>query len=70
MTFPAWWPVALVWIIAVVIAAVLWQRYTRAPAIGVPSSGATPRTRRVVPVWLALVYLILLVVAIWVTLAW
>ena len=62
--------IVAVWIVVIVIAILLLVRFTRPPTaarIGVPGERvATPR--RVYPLWLVLVLLILLVVAIWFTL--
>jgi hypothetical protein len=63
------WIIVLVWVIAIAIGLVLWQRFTKAPAIPtltVPGQSDAP-VRRVLPLWLVLVLFILLVVAIWVT---
>jgi hypothetical protein len=66
------WQIVVVWIVAVVLGAILWQRFTRppgAPTVLVPGQ-AVARQRRVVPLWLALVLLILLAVAAWLTIRW
>jgi hypothetical protein len=71
VTESPWLSLAIVWLVTLVIGGVLWQRFTRMP---VQSTGLTPRatptTRRVVPLWLVLVLLILLVTAVWLTLRW
>jgi hypothetical protein len=71
-----WVSIAIVWIVTLVVGGVLWQRFTRVPvqAAGLasrsPGSRAPAMTRRVVPLWLALVLLILLVTAVWLTVRW
>jgi hypothetical protein len=73
MTISPWVSVAIVWLVALVLGGVLWQRFTRVPVQPTgfwrPSAPLTPlpRTRRVVPLWLALVLLILLITAVWLT---
>lgn len=61
--------IAVVWIVAIVLGVILFQRFTKpptSPTIGVPGQRVAPR--RVYPLWLVLVLFILLVVALWVTL--
>ena len=63
------WIIVLVWVIAIAIGAALWQRFTKAPTaptVAVPGEVAAP-VRRVFPLWLVVVLLILLVGAIWTT---
>ena len=71
MTNSPWVSVAIVWLLALVLGGVLWQRFTRVPAemggVGIRSATST---RRVLPLWLALVLLILFCVAVWLTLRW
>ena len=66
-----WFSLALVWLVTFVVGGVFWQRFTRMP---IQSTGFTlrtaPTTRRVVPLWLVLVLLILLITAVWLTLRW
>ena len=57
---PWWSSLAIVWVATLLVIGLLWSRFTRAPELLVPGV----RTRRVVPVWLALLLLIILVVAI------
>jgi hypothetical protein len=70
MTESPWVSIAIVWIVTLVIGGVLWQRFTRVPvqsaglASRSPGSRAPATTRRVVPLWLALVLLILLIAAV------
>lgn len=66
------WHIVVLWIVAVVLGGILWQRFTRPPGVPVvPVPGqTTARPRRVVPLWLALVLLIILVVAVWLTIGW
>ena len=66
-----WFPIALVWLVTLVLGGVLWQRFTRVPARpgGVGMRAATT-TRRVVPLWLALVLLMLFGTAVWLTVRW
>lgn len=66
MTESPWLYIVIVWVIALAVGGLLWQRFTRVP---VQSSGfsRTSASRRVVPLWLALVWLILLSTAIWLT---
>lgn len=66
------WHIVVVWVVAIVLGGLLWQRFTRppgAPTVTVPGQ-AIARPRRVVPLWLALVLLIILVVAAWLTIRW
>jgi hypothetical protein len=67
-----WISIAVIWLVALVLGGVLWQRFTRVPV----SSGfsrssvsptSAPATRRVLPLWLALVLLVLLIAAVWLT---
>lgn len=64
------WQIVVVWIVAIVLGGFLWQRFTQPPGVPtMPVPGQTVvRPRRVVPLWLALVLLILLAVAAWLTL--
>lgn len=62
--------ILVVWLVVIVIGALLFSRFTRpptTPTVGVPGQRVVA-PRRVYPLWLALVLLILLVIAIWVTL--
>jgi len=64
------WQIVVVWVVAVALGGILWQRFTRPPGmptVSVPGQ-TVARSRRVVPLWLALVLLILLAVAAWLTL--
>ena len=66
------WQIVVAWIVAVVLGVILWQRFTRppgGPTVAVPGQ-AIARPRRVVPLWLALVLLIILAVAAWLTIRW
>jgi hypothetical protein len=66
-----WLLIAAVWLVALVFGGLLWQRFTRVPAqVGGLGTRAATSTRRVVPLWLALVLLILFGVAVWLTLRW
>ena len=73
MTEASWISIAIIWIVTLVVGGLLWQRNTRVPirsaglASRSPSSRAPMATRRVVPLWLALVLLILLITAVWLT---
>jgi hypothetical protein len=73
MTESPWVSIAIVWIVTLVVAGVLWQRFTRVLVQSVGLAARSPRldapttTRRVVPLWLALVLLILLIAAVWLT---
>jgi hypothetical protein len=67
-----WISIAIIWLVTLVLGGVLWQRFTRVPVSSGFSRQSTsptsaPATRRVVPLWLALVLLVLLVVAAWLT---
>ena len=64
------WQIVVVWVVAIALGGILWQRFTRPPGVPtVPVPGqAVTRPRRVVPLWLALVLLILLAIAAWLTL--
>jgi hypothetical protein len=66
------WPIVVVWIVAILLGGILWQRFTRPPGmptVAVPGQSIA-RPRRVVPLWLALVLLIILAVAAWLTIRW
>jgi hypothetical protein len=69
MTSSPWVSLAIVWLVTLIVGGMLWQRFTRVPAqaggLGVRSATST---RRVLPLWLALVLLILFCVAVWLTL--
>lgn len=67
MTESPWWSIAIVWVVALVLGVVLWQRFTRVPVQPTGLASRTPATRRVVPLWLALVLLILLISTVWLT---
>lgn len=62
-----WLPIAIVWLVVMAVGGVLWQRFTRVPMQSSGFSRTPPRTRRVVPLWLAVVLLLLLATAAWVT---
>jgi hypothetical protein len=68
-----WVSIAIVWIVTLVLGGVLWQRFTRVPvrSAGLASRSPGPQApathRRVVPLWLALVVLVLLITAVWLT---
>lgn len=65
------WPIVIVWLVAILLGWLLWSRFTRAPnatTVLVPPSGESAKARRVYPVWLVLVMMLLLVLAIWMTL--
>ena len=65
------WPIIVVWLLAILLGGLLWQRFTRpsVPMVPVPGQSAVP-SRRVVPLWLVLALFILLVAALWFTLRW
>jgi len=66
------WPIVVVWIVAILLGGILWQRFTRPPGmptVAVPGQSIA-RPRRVVPLWLALVLLIILALAAWLTIRW
>ena len=66
------WQIVVVWIVAIALGGTLWQRFTRPPGmpmVNVPGQ-TVARPRRVVPLWLALVLLIILAVAAWLTIRW
>ena len=66
------WHIVVVWVVAIVLGGLLWQRFTLppgGPTVTIPGQ-ATTRPRRVVPLWLALVLLIIVVVAAWLTIRW
>jgi hypothetical protein len=72
MTDSPWVSIAIVWLVVLILGGVLWQRFTRVPVQpgGLGARGASTATRRVVPLWLALVLLILLIAAVWLTVRW
>jgi hypothetical protein len=64
--------IIIVWVLAIVIGGALVLRFTKAPTaptVLVPGQGAAP-PRRVLPLWLVVVLFILLVTALWITLAY
>ena len=67
MTEFPWLSIAVVWIVTVLLGGVLWQRYTRVPVQSSGFSRGPPTTRRVVPLWLAVVLVLVLGTAIWLT---
>ena len=67
MTESPWVAIAIVWLAALAIGGTLWQRFTRVPVPSSAYSRVPPTTRRVVPLWLAVVLLILLATAVWLT---
>jgi hypothetical protein len=69
---PLWVWIAVIWLVTLVLGGVLWQRFTRVPVStgfsrSSTSPASAPATRRVVPLWLAVVLLILLIAAVWLT---
>ncbi len=71
MTDSPWLAIAVVWLVTLVVGGVLWQRFTRVPAQpGGLGTRAATSTRRVLPLWLALVLVVLFAVAIWLTVRW
>jgi hypothetical protein len=67
MTESPWLQIALVWLVTAVAGGLLWQRFTRVPVHPSGFSRVPTSTRRVVPLWLAVVLLILLGIAVWLT---
>jgi hypothetical protein len=71
MTESPWLSLAIVWLVVLVLGGVLWQRFTRVPAQSRGLASRAPATtRRVVPLWLALVLLVLIISAVWLTVRW
>jgi hypothetical protein len=72
MTQSPWLSITIIWLVTLVLGGALWQRFTRVPtqAGGFTSRATAAAPRRVVPLWLALVWLILLMLAVWLTLRW
>ena len=71
MTNSPWISIAIVWLVAVLAGGFLWQRFTRVPAqVGGVGLRAATSTRRVIPLWLAVVLLILFGAAVWLTVRW
>jgi hypothetical protein len=72
MTNSPWVSIAIVWLVTLLVGGILWQRFTRVPVQpgGLGARRASAATRRVVPLWLALVLLILLIAAVWLTVRW
>ena len=66
MEYP-WLPIAIVWLVALAVGGMLWQRFTRVPVQSSGFAHVPPKTRRVVPLWLAVVLLLLLAAAAWLT---
>jgi hypothetical protein len=69
------WTIVAVWLGVIIVGGLLWQRFTKppmSPTIPVPPVPGEKElpSRRVVPLWLVLVLLILLVGALWFTLQW
>jgi hypothetical protein len=71
VTQSPWLAIAIVWLVTLVVGGILWRRFTRVPVQpgGLGTRSATS-TRRVVPLWLALVLLILFGIAVWLTIRW
>jgi hypothetical protein len=73
MTESPWVSIAIIWLVTLVVGGVLWQRFTRVPVQSARLASSSPElrsphtTRRVLPLWLALVLLILLIGAVWLT---
>ena len=67
MTNSPWLSIAIVWIVMLLVGGLLWQRFTRVPVQSGGFSRAPATPRRVLPLWLALVLLILLIAAVWLT---
>jgi hypothetical protein len=70
MTEAPWLSITITWAVVLVLGGILWQRFTRVPIQPSGSSRTPTTTRRVMPLWLALVLLILLICAIWLTVRW
>jgi hypothetical protein len=71
MTDSPWVAIAIVWLVTLVVGGILWQRFTRVPArVGGVGVRAATSTRRVLPLWLALVLLLLFGIAVWLTVRW
>lgn len=65
-----WLPIGIIWLVVLVLGGLLWQRFTRVPMQASAPGRAPATTRRVVPLWLAVVLLILLITAVWLTVRW
>jgi hypothetical protein len=71
-----WVSIAILWVVTLIVGGALWQRFTRVPAqsAGLASRSSSSRSpaanRRVLPLWLALVLLVLLITAVWLTVRW
>ncbi len=70
MTESPWLAIAITWIVVLALGGVLWQRFTRVPIQPSGFSRVPTTPRRVVPLWLALVLLMLLITAVWLTVRW
>ena len=71
MTTSPWLAIAILWFVTLVIGGMLWRRFTRVPAqAGGLGTRAATSTRRVLPLWLAVVLLLLFGIAVWLTLRW
>jgi hypothetical protein len=70
MNSPWLWITAL-WLMTLLLAGLLWQRFTRVPS---PPGGLRAPTgtvtRRVLPLWLVIVLIVLIGIAVWLTLRW
>ena len=71
MTSSPWVSILVVWLVTLVVGGVLWQRFTRVPAqVGGLGTRTATSTRRVLPLWLVVLLLILFGVAVWLTVHW
>jgi hypothetical protein len=68
MTNSPWLWIGVIWLVTLTLGGVLWQRFTRVPVQpGALGTRSATSARRVLPLWLALLLLIILSVAIWLT---
>jgi hypothetical protein len=62
-----WLGITIIWLVVLLAGSVLWQRFTRVPVQSSGFSRVPTTTRRVVPLWLVVVLLLLLSTAVWLT---
>ena len=67
MTEAPWLGITIIWLVVLLAGGLLWQRFTRVPVQSSGFSRVPTTTRRVIPLWLVVVLLLLLSTAVWLT---